>query len=103
MTTHSFILRLDRDPNPYADELYEAGLDDATIGSAAGGEGVAYFDREAPTWDEAVILAIADVHKTAVRVIGLDADADTDPVPDPDPDEAKPVHDLPQACIMGHC
>ena len=45
-----------------ADALYEAGCDDATVGSSSGGAKVS-FAREAPSLQEAIRSAIADVQK----------------------------------------
>jgi predicted DNA-binding transcriptional regulator AlpA len=46
------------------ERLYEAGLDDGTFGEIDGGP-IAEFDREAPSFEEAVVSAIEDIEKTA--------------------------------------
>jgi predicted DNA-binding transcriptional regulator AlpA len=70
---YTFSLRLDRDPNEFANALYEAGLDDAGISSGPDGH-VADFDRDAASFWEAVTSAVADVQRTPVRVAEVTAD-----------------------------
>jgi predicted DNA-binding transcriptional regulator AlpA len=57
---HNFSLMLEGDVDAHADELYEAGLDDAMLGET---NGIPYveFDREAPTRLEAIVSAIRQV------------------------------------------
>lgn len=57
---HSFTLIIEGDLDSKIDELFEAGCDDATFGSVDG-VGYADFDREEPTFAEAVVEAIKDV------------------------------------------
>ena len=75
MACHQFTLVLDHVPNEEEIEaLYEAGADDATIGSE-GGYGVAEFEREADSLAAAIVSAVHDVETTgliAVRVIDED-------------------------------
>jgi hypothetical protein len=74
MTTHNFTLIVDG-PDLQADELidaiFEAGCDDALIGRADGIQ-FAEFDRDAPTLQDAVLSAIADLESingvTALRL-----------------------------------
>jgi len=60
MTEHNFTLILEGDVDGHADELYEAGLDDALLGEV---NGIPYaeFDREAPDLLQAIASAIAQV------------------------------------------
>lgn len=48
------------------DALVAAGCDDSTTGSS-GGLAIVAFDREAPTLEEAIRTAIADVQKAGFR------------------------------------
>jgi hypothetical protein len=56
-----------------ADALYEAGLDDATIG-CVNDEQFAIFSREAPSYQEALDSAICDVESAieGLRVVRVD-------------------------------
>jgi hypothetical protein len=81
MDTHTFGLILDAAPDqivgPLADALFEAGCDDALLGSA---EGVVRldFDRESASLIEAISSAIRQVESTGVRVLCLEPnDLDT--------------------------
>ena len=63
MTNHSFTLIVnggDLHDAAIADALYEAGCDDALIGTA---DGIQYldFDREADALEDAVLSAVADI------------------------------------------
>lgn len=72
---YEFTLTLDRDPNQLADELYEAGLDDATIGTdGPEHRPIASFVRDAASFWDAVTSAVADVQKTPVRVLAVEGD-----------------------------
>lgn len=70
--THAFTLVLDAPPEvivgPFADALFEAGCDDASLG-AADGQVRLDFDREAPTLIEAVCSAIEEVASVGGRVL----------------------------------
>lgn len=68
MPEHSFNLLIEGDVESKLDELFEVGCDDATFGTVDGSH-YADFDREAPTFGEAVSSAVADVE----RVGGLRA------------------------------
>lgn len=73
-TTHTFTVILDRPvTDELADALFEAGLDDAGIGSYDGMPSVE-FDREADTLLEAIVSAIRDIGKVdgmePVRIVG---------------------------------
>ena len=78
MTTHSFTLIVEgvdiNDPDVF-DALYEAGCDDATIGTTVGIP-VMDFDREAASLYEAISSAIADAESVdGLRVVRI-ADID---------------------------
>ena len=63
MATHRFTLIVegpDLQAEPLIDELYEAGCDDALAGRSHGAQCLD-FDREAPSIDEAILSAIADL------------------------------------------
>jgi hypothetical protein len=78
MQTHTFTLIL-AGVRELTDEitnaLYEAGCDDALIGSR---DGVAFldFDREAPSFREAVLSAIAAVEKAGVEALVVRVEPD---------------------------
>lgn len=75
METYNFTLILDADPEqvegPLTDSLFEAGCDDALLGTA---EGVVHldFDREAGSLVEAIASAIGQVESTGVRVVRIE-------------------------------
>ena len=63
MATHRFTLIVegpDLEAEPLIDQLYEAGCDDALAGRSHGAQCLD-FDREAPSIEEAILSAIADV------------------------------------------
>lgn len=59
-TEHGFTLVIEGDVEAKIDDLFEAGCSDALFRSVDGVHH-ADFDREAPTLDEAVASAVADV------------------------------------------
>ncbi len=63
------------------DALFEAGCDDATV-SSQGGRISLDFDRSAPSMRDAVVSAIADVHKAGMKVARVDG-----ATPDPSANE----------------
>lgn len=72
MSTHTFTLTLAGDVDAHLDELYEAGCDDATFSQV---DGVPYadFDREADTFELALVSAIDDVRRVhAIEVTGVE-------------------------------
>jgi hypothetical protein len=74
MNEHIFTLILDRDPDEFLDELFEAGCDDALFGEVDGTH-YAEFTREAPTLAAAVASAITNVHSVGeVRVLRVEPD-----------------------------
>ena len=77
MATHRFTLIVegpDLQAEPLIDELYEAGCDDALAGRSHGAQCLD-FDREAPSIDEAILSAIADLARLdGVEVVRI-ADA----------------------------
>ncbi|WP_420623532.1 helix-turn-helix transcriptional regulator [Candidatus Poriferisodalis sp.] len=77
MTTHTFTLIVDG-PDLQSDELiddvYEAGCDDALIGRADGIQ-FADFDREADTFQYAVLTAVAELECIAGITVTRLADA----------------------------
>lgn len=75
LATHSFALVLSAEPaltEELADRLY-ATFDDAMIGSSSGAP-YAQFDREAESFREAVLSAIADVERVGLRVQAVEPD-----------------------------
>lgn len=74
MPEYAFTLILDGPVNDHIDELFEAGCDDATFG-VSNGVPFGDFDREAPTFAEAVRSAIAAVAGVEeLRVVRLEPD-----------------------------
>jgi hypothetical protein len=70
----SFNLILNRDPNPFADALYEAGCSDATVGFA-NGEPVALFTRQSSSLSRAIRTAVDNVESVkGFRVIRVELD-----------------------------
>ena len=53
----------DADPEQFLNALYEAGCDDALVGLGQNGRMALSFTREAPTAQDAVTSAVADVTK----------------------------------------
>jgi hypothetical protein len=60
----------------HADDLYEAGCDDGTPASCNGVAWV-HFDREAPSLEEAIHSAVAQVKAAGLRVSKIELDADS--------------------------
>lgn len=60
------------------DTLYEAGCDDGSFSVEPDGTVLGFFDREAPTEQDAVISAIVDVEQAGIgaRVLQVEADDD---------------------------
>ncbi|MDQ2883157.1 MAG: DNA-binding protein [Actinomycetota bacterium] len=58
--------------------LYEAGCDDGSFSAEADGTVLGFFDRAAPTEQDAVISAILDVERSGIgaRVLRVQADDD---------------------------
>lgn len=74
VSEYGFTLKLEGNVEAKLDELFEAGCDDASFGSV---DGVwhADFDREAPSFEEAVASAICDVNSVeGVRVKRVEPD-----------------------------
>ena len=75
--TYNFTLILEGDvsSDELLDRLYEAGLDDGTFGEIDG-SAIAEFDREAPSFEEAVVSAIEDIERAApeLRVVRVAPD-----------------------------
>lgn len=68
--TYSFsiiVAGVDPQADDFADRFYDAGADDATVVHQAG---VSFldFDREAKSFDDAVMSAVADVRKAGAIV-----------------------------------
>jgi len=77
MPLHHFTLIVDGpdlQDDAYIDMLFEAGCDDGTVGRA---DGIQYidFDREAPSFDEAILSAVTDVERVAGAEVVRVADA----------------------------
>ena len=60
------------------DALYEAGCDDGSFSAEPDGTVLGFFDREAPTEQDAVISAIVEVEQAGIgaRVLRVEADDD---------------------------
>src|SRR5437899_11339911 len=74
--THSFTLilsRVSRLTNKLENTLFEAGCSDALLGTR---DGMVYldFDREAPSFTEALSTAIRDVKKAGYQVARVEPD-----------------------------
>lgn len=78
MTEHHFTLVLSPDPGledgQAVEALGEAGATDATVGRGPDGTWTAVFDREAPTFKEALLTAIADVRSAGLGVRRVEPD-----------------------------
>jgi len=62
--TLSFALgKHDADPNLFVDKLFAEGCDDALVGLGRHGHIALDFTREAPSADEAILSALADVQR----------------------------------------
>ena len=77
MPLHHFTLIVDGpdlQDDAYIDMLFKAGCDDGTVGRA---DGIQYidFDREAPSFDEAILSAVTDVERVAGAEVVRVADA----------------------------
>lgn len=77
MPLHHFTLIVDGtdlQDDAHIDRLFEAGCDDGTVGRA---DGIQYidFDRDAPSFDEAVLSAVTDVERVAGAEVVRVADA----------------------------
>ena len=77
MPLHHFTLIVDGpdlQDDACIDRLFEAGCDDGTVGRA---DGIQYidFDRDAPSFDEAVLSAVTDVERVAGAEVVRVADA----------------------------
>jgi hypothetical protein len=72
---HSFTIRVagvnTAEENAYEDPFYEAGCDDALISVV---DGILFldFDREAPTYEEAVASAIRDIERAGGKPDGVE-------------------------------
>ncbi len=65
---------LDFDDFDLFEELYEAGLDDSTIGQTAGVQSI-WFSREAASFSDAAISALHDVASVpVVTVLSIQGD-----------------------------
>src|SRR4051812_46724840 len=76
MRTHNFTIiasGMDTSSDEYAERLYEAGCDDATI-AVQKGLLVIEFDREARTFSSAVVSAIGDVRKAGATIERVEPD-----------------------------
>lgn len=64
MPAYEFTLIIDGDVHAHADELYEAGLDDALLGTR---DGISFVDitREAATLEAAVAEATLQIQRVA--------------------------------------
>ena len=81
-TIHEFELSLDCETelnSSMTDAIFEAGCDDALL-SSSGGKVWLMFAREAPSFKDAVLSAISDVHSANINatVISVEAEETTD-------------------------
>jgi hypothetical protein len=81
MTIYEFTLRIrlphdEPDPEAWLDRLFEAGCDDATIGTGRQGFAALVFAREAPSAAKAVATAIRDVRRAMPRARIVAAEPD---------------------------
>lgn len=71
---HDFTLVLGREPTDQeTDALYEAGLDDATLETAAGTT-LLHLDRDAPTLATALVSAVRDVRAAGFTAVAVQSD-----------------------------
>ena len=78
MALHHFTLIVDGpdlQDDAHIHMLFEAGCDDGTVGRI---DGIQYvdFDRDAPSFDEAILSAVTDVERAAGAEVVRVADAD---------------------------
>jgi hypothetical protein len=59
----------------HADTLFEAGCDDGTLASRDGQAWV-HFDREAPSLEEAIRSAVAQVQSAGMTAVKVELDVD---------------------------
>jgi hypothetical protein len=71
MVRHKFTLILDQDPEPFLDQLTEAGCGDALFRVSEDGEPFAQFYRKAPTLVRAMATAVREIEKTELRVVRI--------------------------------
>ncbi len=70
MPLHTFTLILDRDAEPFLDQLHQAGCRDA-IFRVEDGVPLAHFFREAPTLQRAMATAARAICTTELDVVGV--------------------------------
>jgi hypothetical protein len=71
MVRHKFTLILDKDPEPYLDQLQEAGCGDALFRVGDDGVPFAQFYRKAPTLARGMAMAVMEIEKTGLRVVRI--------------------------------
>ncbi|HEY5318132.1 MAG TPA: hypothetical protein VIJ20_09130 [Solirubrobacteraceae bacterium] len=71
MVRHKFTLILDRDPEPFLDQLVAVGCGDALFRVSDEGEPFAQFYRKAPTLQRAMAMAVREIHQTELRVVRI--------------------------------
>ena len=75
--TLSFALgKHDADPNLFVDKLFAEGCDDALVGLGRHGHIALDFTREAPSADEAILSALADVQRAIPKAKLVEATPD---------------------------
>lgn len=67
---HSFTLILDRDPEPFREQLLQAGCRDV-IFRVQDGVPLAHFFRQAPTLQRAMATAARAISSTDLHVVGV--------------------------------
>ncbi len=70
VSLHAFTLILDRDAEPFLEQLHEAGCRDA-IFRVEDGVALAHFFREAPTLQRAMATATRAICSTELDVVGV--------------------------------
>jgi hypothetical protein len=70
VSQHAFTLILDRDAEPFLEQLHEAGCRDA-IFRVEDGVPLAHFFRQAPTLQRAMATAAREICSTGLDVVGV--------------------------------
>jgi hypothetical protein len=71
MPRHKFTLILDKDPEPYLEDLAAAGCGDALFRVSDEGEPFAQFYRRAPTLARAMATAVREIEQTDLHVVRI--------------------------------
>lgn len=75
MTLYEFTVHLDRAPDDAgADQLFEVGLDDATVCDSPDGRAWLRVARRAETLTDALLSVVADIEQAGFQPTGIDAE-----------------------------